>query len=98
MPVHDRPAREVLRLPAQADGPISPPWAEFDPEWYRKRYSDAPAVPDEELLEWHFTQGQRLGHSPNRYFDEEWQRRAWPGIAALIEAGSIASAFDAWCR
>jgi GT2 family glycosyltransferase len=42
--------------------------------------------------------GQRLGHSPNMLFDEAWHRRAYPGIAALVEAGTFPSAFDAWCR
>ena len=50
------------------------------------------------MLEWHLTHGLALGHSPNPYFDEMWQRRAWPGIQALIEAGSVTSAFEAWCR
>ena len=72
-------------------------WAIFDPDWYRKRYNDAPECPADELLEWHLTRGQARGNSPNRYFDEEWQRQAWPGILALIEARSVASAFDAWC-
>jgi hypothetical protein len=70
----------------------------FDADWYRSRYPDAPGGSAEDVLEWHLTHGQRLGHSPNRYFDETWQRQAWPGIIALIEAGSVASAFDAWCR
>jgi glycosyltransferase involved in cell wall biosynthesis len=67
-------------------------------DWYRLRYADAPGESAEALLEWHLTRGQILGYSPNRFFDEAWQRRAWPGIMALIEAGSVASAFDAWCR
>lgn len=98
MPAHARTARETLRLPDQSDGHLTAPWAVFDAHWYRTRYPDAPAGSDEELLEWHLTQGQLLGHSPNRYFDEDWQRQAWPGILALIEAGTVASAFDAWCR
>jgi O-antigen biosynthesis protein len=100
MSAHDRPARETLCLP---DGPAPAPWAVFDPDWYRTRYADAPDLPGADLppgdlLEWHLTRGQIIGHSPNRYFDEEWQRQAWPGIMRLIEAGSVASAFDAWCR
>src|SRR6185312_11199536 len=91
-------AREMLCLPDRAQGRMVAPWAVFDPDWYRSRYDDSPRVPEEDLLEWHMTHGQRLGHSPNRYFDEEWQRRAWPSVVALIESGSVASAFDAWCR
>jgi hypothetical protein len=98
MPAYSRSARETLRLPGGTDGPFVAPWAVFDPDWYRARYVDAPEGTAEELLEWHLTWGQLQGHSPNRYFDEMWQRRAWPGILALIEAGSVASAFDAWCR
>jgi glycosyltransferase involved in cell wall biosynthesis/GT2 family glycosyltransferase len=125
MPEHDPFARVTLRLATQPGAADGPPWAVFDPEWYRIRYSDAPkasgeaASPNEsgegtalkgtapkgtapkgtaeELLEWHLARGQSLGHSPNRYFDEEWQRRTWPGIADLIDAGSVESAFHAWC-
>lgn len=97
MPVYSRRASETLRLPDGAEGPVAAPWAVFDPDWYRMRYSDVPESSAEELLEWHLERGQVLGHSPNRYFDEAWQRQAWPGILALIEAGSTASAFDAWC-
>src|SRR5208283_4848835 len=92
-PMFSRSARETLYLPERSGDPIDAPWAMFDPEWYRSQYHDAPDGPDAGLLEWHLTQGQQLGHSPNRYFDEEWQREAWPGIVALIEAGSVASAF-----
>ena len=100
MPAHAPTARGTLRLPDSGDEPPIPVWAVFDPDWYRKRYPDAPTDgSDEELLEWHLHSGPgRLGQSPNRYFDEQWQRQAWPGIVALIEAGSVASAFDAWCR
>jgi glycosyltransferase involved in cell wall biosynthesis len=95
MQVYDRLARDTLRLP---DGDAVAPWAMFDPDWFRMRYPGAPELPDVELLEWYVTEGQLRGLSPNRYFDEEWQRRAWPGIRELIEAGSVDSAFDAWCR
>ncbi len=102
MPGYSRTARETLVLAVATDGQAPPPWAVFDPFWYRGRYPDALALsegqPDATLLEWHLAEGQRQGHSPNRYFDEEWQRQAWPGIAELIRAGSVASAFDAWCR
>jgi glycosyltransferase involved in cell wall biosynthesis len=98
MPAHSLTARESLRLSDRDDGGLAPPWAVFDPDWYRERYDDAPAGSAEQLLEWHLTQGQALGYSPNLYFDEEWQRQAWPGIMTLIEDRSVASAFDAWCR
>ncbi|HEY4041618.1 MAG TPA: glycosyltransferase [Rhodopila sp.] len=31
-------------------------------------------------------------------FDEAWHRRAYPAMAALVEAGHFPSAFDAYCR
>jgi O-antigen biosynthesis protein len=95
---YSRTAREALRLAGQSDGTSPPSWAVFDPNWYRSRYDDAPAGSDEDLLEWHLDHGQRSAHSPNRFFDEEWQRQTWPGLSALIEANAVASAFDAWCR
>jgi hypothetical protein len=84
-------------LPDRTDGAVDAPWAVFDPDWYRTQYPDAPNGSADTLLEWHLTRGQTLGHSPNRFFDEAWQRQTWPGILALIEAHSVASAFDAWC-
>src|SRR4051794_2662005 len=98
MPEPGRTAREILLLSERPDGPAAAPWALFDPVWYRMRYPDAPDGTAEDLLEWHLTHGQSLGYSPNVYFDEIWERRAWPGIQALIDARSVPSAFEAWCR
>jgi len=50
------------------------------------------------LLRYYLETGQPRGHSPNRLFDEAWHRQAYPQIAAGIEAGRYASAFDAYCR
>jgi GT2 family glycosyltransferase len=92
------PAREILRLP----GATSIPWAVFDASWYRNRYPDATAhlaeAGPEAVLAFWFDTGQGLGHSPNMLFDEAWHRRAYPGIAGLVDAGTFPSAFDAWCR
>ncbi len=94
----DLPAREVLTLP----GETAIPWAEFDPDWYRRSYPEVDEfVPDgdpDALLRYYLEVGQTVGHSPNLLFDEAWHRRAYPGIAAAIEAGNYASAFDAYCR
>ncbi len=94
----DLPAREVLKLPGQT--PI--PWAEFDPTWYRLNYAEVmqPVAAEDPatLLQYYLETGQRHGHAPNRLFDEAWHRRAYPQIAAAIEAGHYASAFDAYCR
>ena len=94
----DMPARDALRLPGETT--IS--WAIFDPLWYRLAYPEAtaqlPDMPDRALLDYYLEIGQRLGHSPNRYFNEAWHRRAYPGIAKAVADGQFPSAFDAYCR
>jgi GT2 family glycosyltransferase len=94
----DLPAREVLKLPGDA----TIPWANFDAVWYALTYpqaveqcgSDRPAA----LLDHYLSVGQRQGYSPNRLFDEAWHLQAYPPIAAGVQAGDFASAFDAYCR
>ncbi|MDR3535968.1 MAG: glycosyltransferase [Acetobacteraceae bacterium] len=98
MPLIDLPARALLRLPGQTD--IA--WAVFDPDWYLTSHPDAAArmqgaVP-EEVLAFYLEFGQALGHSPNLFFDEAWHRRIYPKIAARVEEGEFASAYDAYCR
>src|SRR3954454_24138151 len=91
-------ARSFLRLP----GATATAWAVFDVAWYRATYADATAsladAPADAVLEFYFETGQSLGDSPNMLFDEAWHRRAYPGIATLVEEGRFPSAFDAWCR
>jgi O-antigen biosynthesis protein len=98
MPLLNKPAREVLRLP----GATSILWATFDADWYRATYPAAAShladAPPEAVLAFHFDVGESLGHSPNMLFDETWHRRVYPGIAALVDEGRFPSAFDAWCR
>ena len=98
MSLHEKNAWDTLVLPGQPEADGTPPWAVFDAPWYRARYRDAPDGPDTGLLAWHLAHGQVLGHSPNRLFDEEWQRSDWLGIADVIARGHAVSAFDAWCR
>ncbi|MBS0644924.1 MAG: glycosyltransferase [Acetobacteraceae bacterium] len=94
----DLPAREVLKLPADA----TIPWAVFDPDWYARTYPDdaeAAGTRDPAALLDHYLQiGQRQGHSPNLFFDEAWHRLRYPAIARGVERGDFASAFDAYCR
>ena len=94
----DRPVRDALRLP----GETAIIWATFDAAWYAATYPDAAALADDRsdpgLLAFYLEYGQRLGHSPNRYFDETWHRRAYPNIAQAIQDGMFSSAFDAYCR
>src|SRR4051794_10297826 len=94
----DASAPNVLKLPGEA----TIPWAVFDSQWYRRHYArDAGRVDGDEpaaLLHFYLEIGQRLGHSPNIFFDEAWHRQRYPNIAAAVEAGTYASAFDAYCR
>ncbi|MBN8908499.1 MAG: hypothetical protein J0H99_18195, partial [Rhodospirillales bacterium] len=92
MPLIDLPARAMLKLA----GETLVPWAVFDPDWYRRTYPEATAgladASPEAVLEFYFSQGQALGHSPNALFDEAWHRRTYPGVAAGIVEGAYASA------
>ncbi len=92
------PAARLLRLPGAAW--IS--WAIFDVDWYRTTYARAVGhlvnASDEAILRFYLETGQGIGHSPNMLFDEAWHRRAYPEMAALVQTGQFASAFDAYCR
>src|SRR5690349_8303775 len=37
-----------------------------------------------ELLQYYLETGQKLGHSPNRFFDEAWHLAAYPQIARAV--------------
>jgi GT2 family glycosyltransferase len=91
-------ARQFLKLP----GATSVGWAVFDAEWYRTTYAgDTASLAGEspgEVLTFYFETGQRLGHSPNMLFDEAWHRRAYPGMAGVVDAGQFPSTFDGYCR
>jgi len=92
------PAAEVLTDPRYQ----AIPWARFDAAWYRFRYAKAVPhladVSDDALLRFHLSDGQRLGHAPNPFFDETWFRNAYRSVAAAIGKGELASGFDAYCR
>jgi GT2 family glycosyltransferase len=77
-------------------------WAVFDPDWYLCTY---PEVRDHladrsrcGVLQFYLAHGQRLGHSPNMFFDESWYRASNPNIAVLLEQEKIRSGFDHYCR
>ena len=96
MDAYSGTARQTLHLPGDENAPApNTPWAQFDAAWYRAAYTDAPDGTPAEILAWYLAHGQALGHSPTRWFDEAWQREAWDGIAAAIQAGTFSSAFDA---
>jgi glycosyltransferase involved in cell wall biosynthesis len=94
----DLPAREVLKLP----GETAIPWAVFDWGWYLRSYPEAAVIAGADnppaVLDYYLEHGQKLGHSPNRMFDEQWHRQMYPRIAELVAAGQWRSAFDAYCR
>ena len=98
MAVFDLPVREALRTIGEA----TVVWTGFDADWYRAAHAadltDPESMLESELFRFYLDRGQRLGHSPNRLFDEAWHLRTYPGIAELVRAGEYASAFDAYCR
>src|SRR5690349_5604845 len=98
MPPAALPAREMLTLPGQAQVA----WAVFDPAWYLATYPATRAAlgePDDAgVLQYYLEHGQRLGHSPNPWFDETWHLQAHPGVAAAVREGHAHSGFDAYCR
>jgi hypothetical protein len=67
----------------------------FDAEFYRQTYLSGPdgekfrANP----LMHYLRTGVRLGHSPNRWFDESWYRAFYSDIRQAIETGSLPSGF-----
>jgi hypothetical protein len=91
------PADQILKLPGEAA--IS--WAVFDAEWYLGTYPAVRgAVSDlspADLLRHYLHAGQKLGHAPNRYFDEAFYRGAYPSVATGI-GNDFASGFDHYCR
>jgi O-antigen biosynthesis protein len=92
------PARQFLKLP----GATSVGWAVFDADWYRATYAaDTAGLAEASagaVLAFYFETGQGLGHSPNMLFDEAWHRRAYPGMAGVVDAGRFPSTFDGYCR
>jgi hypothetical protein len=87
-------ARELLRLPGRT--PIG--WATFEPDWYRSTYEEARDAAPEEAMRFYLDRGQRLGHAPNRLFDERWYLRRYPDVAEAVRAGDWESGFDHYCR
>jgi GT2 family glycosyltransferase len=50
------------------------------------------------VLRFYLDRGQRIGHSPNRYFDEEWYLSCYPEAARAVKEGDFASGFDEYCQ
>lgn len=79
-----------------------PLWKAFDPAWYRQEYKtvlgDVISLSDADLKAWYEDQGAFSGHSPNRYFDEEWYRRNCSEALAEIAANRCRSGFEHYCR
>ena len=98
MPDHGRSVEQILAV----TGVATIAWAAFDPDWYLAKHPDVRRqLPDdaaETVLRYYLRHGQALGHSPNIWFDEAWHLRAYPVVAAAVQAGRVASAFDAYCR
>lgn len=90
--------------PGDAPRPNTPLWAIFDPDWYRERYRQAViemtgSLPDDRgLYEFWLRDGARYAHSPNRYFDEIWYRRAHFDVENGIRMGVFESGFQHYCE
>ena len=68
-----------------------PLWLFFDADWYARRYrTDDP-------VRFYRDSGARLGHSPNRLFDEAWYRARNHDVREAIASGLFASAFEHYC-
>src|SRR5207247_3196268 len=74
----------------------------FDPKWYLGRYpsvgQDVAAEDADQVLQFYLTTGQRLGHSPNQWFDEQWYLQQYPEAAAAVREGRFASGFEEYCH
>ncbi len=53
---------------------------------------------DAAVLQYYFSHGQKQGHSPNIWFDEQWHLQRHPGLVSLVRDGHTESAFDSYCR
>src|SRR5437899_1870711 len=87
-------AREMLRLPEEA----TVAWATFDADWYARANGAVHDSAPDALLRFYLERGQRLGHAPNRFFDERWYLGRYPEAAEAVRAGDCESGFDHYCR
>jgi GT2 family glycosyltransferase len=69
-------------------------WAGFDAEWYAARHPELGLAAAADLEEFYRTQGCRLGHSPNPFFDEAWYTATYKDVAEQIAAGVFPSGFE----
>jgi GT2 family glycosyltransferase len=79
---------------AQTSRPL---WAEFDADWYGRTYAkDVSGLePNAAAMEaFYHASGARLGHSPNRYFDERWYLATYPDVAEAVATGVFGSGFE----
>ncbi|MFT9256967.1 MAG: glycosyl transferase [Acetobacter sp.] len=79
-----------------------PLWMAFDPRWYRQDYGplhpDLESLSDAALQHWYETQGALSGHSPNRYFSEEWYRLSCPEVMSSLATARYRSGFEHYCH
>lgn len=84
-----------------SSAPSSALWYAFDPIWYRQTYAplheDIAPLSDPELEDWYAAHGAPSGHSPNRYFNEEWYRLTCTSAMAGLADGTYRSGFHHYC-
>jgi len=88
--------------PVAGDGKERRPrWSQFDPDWYLAHYPEVPEWMEREgiadLALFYEEIGQRFGHSPNRFFDENWYRQAYPDVYREIAKERYRSGFAHYC-
>ncbi len=74
-----------------------PLWAEFDAEWYLRSYAVHLIGVERTtaaIEAFYYASGARLGHSPNRYFDERWYLKGNPDVARALAEGGFSSGFE----
>jgi hypothetical protein len=72
--------------------PIAALSREFDPVWYRGKYLTREYL--QEPLEHYLSEGMRLGHSPNGWFDEKFYLAFYPDVAKARNEGRILCGFQ----
>ncbi len=60
---------------------------------YRPELRDVEPTP-QSIEAFYLSEGARLGHNPNPFFDERWYLAAYPDVARAVRGGTFASGFE----
>ncbi|MDI2089814.1 glycosyltransferase [Commensalibacter oyaizuii] len=77
-------------------------WAQFDEDWYVRRYPDTNEKMEicglEDVQQYYEQVGAFLGHSPNAYFDETWYVQFYTDVQKAIKRGAFKTGFEHYCK